>query len=186
MKVRLGEFQGLTFGITLHPYYPSDVFLEGATTCMASLTREHAGPRAVLNALIQLSTSYAVQFRHTVQELELSQQQLIDYQTRFEQKFEHDEYCAELTKLRDQLRLSLSGYTAEPDQPPQPPLHEIASAIKRLKDTQGSDDNQKHETDKPVLIAEEPIVSRLRRKMDVRPETAEAASHSGTDSRTIL
>jgi hypothetical protein len=38
----------------LHPQFPPDLFLEGATIRQSRLSRDHQGPRAVLNALERL------------------------------------------------------------------------------------------------------------------------------------
>ncbi len=50
-RVPLGIFRGLRFGLVLHPQFAPEVYLEGATVRQDRLSREHQGPRAVLNAL---------------------------------------------------------------------------------------------------------------------------------------
>ena len=40
------------------PQFPPDVYLEGAITAQSMLSRDHHGPRAVLNALERLATGY--------------------------------------------------------------------------------------------------------------------------------
>ena len=57
----LGRYRGLEFGIVLHPGGAADVYLEGAATRHGMLSRDHHGPRAVLNALERLSDSYGGQ-----------------------------------------------------------------------------------------------------------------------------
>src|SRR6185437_99715 len=54
-RVPLGIYRGLRFGLVLHPQFPPDVYLEGAMTRQSGLSREHQGPRAVLNALERLA-----------------------------------------------------------------------------------------------------------------------------------
>ena len=54
----LGRYRGLAFGLVLHPGGAADVFLEGAATRHGMLSRDHRGPRAVLNALDRLADSY--------------------------------------------------------------------------------------------------------------------------------
>jgi hypothetical protein len=39
----------------LHPQFPADAYLEGATTRQTQLSQDHRGPRAVLNALERLA-----------------------------------------------------------------------------------------------------------------------------------
>ena len=50
----LGKYRGLSFGVVLHPQFPPEVYLEGAVTRQSRLSRDHHGPRAVLNALERL------------------------------------------------------------------------------------------------------------------------------------
>jgi hypothetical protein len=44
----VGIYWGLRFGMVLHPQFPPEVYLEGATTRRDTLSRDHHGPRAVL------------------------------------------------------------------------------------------------------------------------------------------
>jgi len=46
----LGIYRGLAFGLDLHPHAAPAVRVEGEATRFADLSREHRGPRAVLNA----------------------------------------------------------------------------------------------------------------------------------------
>ena len=55
----LGRYRGLAFGMVLHPVGAADVYLEGPSPATRMLSREHRGPRAVLNALDRLAGSYA-------------------------------------------------------------------------------------------------------------------------------
>ena len=57
-RIPLGNYRGLRFGIVLHSQFAPEVYLEGATTRMATLSRDHHGPRAVLNALERLADGY--------------------------------------------------------------------------------------------------------------------------------
>ena len=50
-RVPLGVYRGLRFGMVLHPQYRPEIYLEGQITRQDMLSREHQGPRAVLNAL---------------------------------------------------------------------------------------------------------------------------------------
>jgi hypothetical protein len=53
-RIPFGKYQGLGFGIVLHSLLAPEVYLEGASTRMVTFSREHHGPRAVLNALEHL------------------------------------------------------------------------------------------------------------------------------------
>lgn len=58
-RVPIGTYRGLAFGVIVHPSFPPDVYLEGAITRTSGLTKEHQGPRAVLNALERTAIGYA-------------------------------------------------------------------------------------------------------------------------------
>src|SRR5439155_10197419 len=75
----LGLYRGLSFGLILHPQYAPEVYLEGATTRESMLSREHHGPRAVLNALERLSDSYVSSCASVRQDLTIAEAQLRDY-----------------------------------------------------------------------------------------------------------
>ena len=111
-RVPLGTYRGLRFGMVLHPQFPPDVYLEGAITRQSTLSREHQGPRAVLNALERLASAYGSECARVRQDLAIAESQLRDYQARLGKPFLHDAYLSELTTLRDQLKAGLSGKTA--------------------------------------------------------------------------
>src|SRR5208337_1923364 len=54
----LGTYRGLRFGMVLNPQWSPEVYLEGATTRQDTLSRDHHGPRAILNALERLANAY--------------------------------------------------------------------------------------------------------------------------------
>ena len=54
-RITIGTYHGLRFGVVLHTHFPPDVYLEGGATRQTMLSREHQGPRAVLNALERLA-----------------------------------------------------------------------------------------------------------------------------------
>ena len=97
----------------LHPQFAPEVYLEGAITRHSPLSRDHHGPRAVLNALDRLAGSYASECDRIRQDLAIAEAQLRDYQARLGAPFPHDAYLAELTALRDQLKAGLAGEPAE-------------------------------------------------------------------------
>ena len=65
----------------------------------AMLSREHHGPRAVLNALDRLAGGYEPRCDTARQDLAIAEAQLRDYQARLGKPFPHDAYLAELTGL---------------------------------------------------------------------------------------
>ena len=128
----LGKYRGLGFGVVLHPQFPPEVYLEGAVTRQTRLSRESHGPRAVLNALERLVEGYASELGRTQQDLTVAENQLRDYQGRLGTKFAHEAYLTELTAIRDQLKLSLSGGSSEAKES-LPTASELADRIKKLK-----------------------------------------------------
>src|SRR5262249_15699378 len=107
-RVPLGLYRGLTFGLELHPHYPPDGSLEGKITRQHTPSRDHHGPRAILNALERLAGGYSGECNRVRQELGVAQSQLRDYQARMGAPFPHESYLARLTHLRDQLKAVLS------------------------------------------------------------------------------
>ena len=81
-RVELGTSKGLKFGVVLHSQVPPDVFVEGAATRATSLSREHQGPRAVLNALERLIGGYGPEAERIGEDLSIAESQLRDYQAR--------------------------------------------------------------------------------------------------------
>ena len=108
-RIPLGIYRGLRFGIVLHSQFPPDVYLEGAVTRQSGLSREHQGPRAVLNALERVASGYGSECVRVRQDLAIAESQLRDYQARLGKPFLHDAYLSELTGLRDQLKAGLSA-----------------------------------------------------------------------------
>ena len=77
-RMPLGRYRGLTFGLVIRPGFPPDVYLEGETTCHAILSREHQGPRAVLNALERLANEYGSECNRVRQDRAITEAQLRD------------------------------------------------------------------------------------------------------------
>ncbi|WP_238602679.1 DEAD/DEAH box helicase family protein [Fimbriiglobus ruber] len=125
----VGKYRGLTFGIERHPGGHADVYLEGAGFRTAQLSRDSQGPRAVMNALKRLETTYDERITETGKDLTLARTQLGDYEARLGRTFQHAAYAEELTALRDQLKTALSGTPAEGE----PTSGELAEKIKTLK-----------------------------------------------------
>jgi hypothetical protein len=116
--VPLGTYRGLTFGLGLTPGYTPEVYVEGKARRRGTLSRDHHGPRAVLNAVERLVTGYDAERERAMRDLHVAQGQLRDYTARRDGTFAHDAYLEELTGLRHQLESALSdsqeaSYTGE-------------------------------------------------------------------------
>ena len=137
-------------------------------TRSAMLSREHQGPRAVLNALDRLATGYGSDCDRVRQDLSIAEAQLRDYQARLGKPFVHDAYLTELTGLRDQLKAGLSSTAHQSDKEEGPCASDLAEKIKSLKAANSIEASpqrirQKHST------AEEPITARIRRRVESLP-----------------
>ncbi len=178
-RVPLGTYRGLRFGMVVHPQFPPDVYLEGSTTRSTMLSREHQGPRAVLNALDRLATGYGSDCDRVRQDLAIAEAQVRDYQARLGKPFVHDAYLAELTSLRDQLKAGLSSSAHQSDKKEGPSVSELAEKIKALKAAHSIEATpqrvrQKHSS------AEEPVTARIRRRTE-----SIAASGSANEADAI-
>ena len=106
-RFAVGTYRGLRFGLTLHPQFAPELFLEGAITRRSPLSREHHGPRAVLNALERLAGGYPSECARIRQDLAIAESQLRDYKARVGAPFLHESYLSELTALRTSSRPAL-------------------------------------------------------------------------------
>jgi N12 class adenine-specific DNA methylase len=165
----LGTYRGLRFGLILHPVFPPEVYLEGAVTRQDSLSRDHRGPRAVLNALDRLAAGYRTEAERTRQDLAIAAAQLRDYQARLGQPFRHEAYLAELTQLRDRLRAGLAGGDhAGGGNGQVVPVADLAERIKALKAAHSVETAPQRSAGRRVS-AEEPVTARIRRKAEATP-----------------
>ncbi len=119
-RVPLGAYYGLRFGMVLHPQWRPEVYLEGAISRRDTLSRDHQGPRAVLNAVERLARGYRIESERTRQDLQLAETQLRDYKARAGQPFPHRGYMDQLAALRDQLRAGLSGAESQEERQASP------------------------------------------------------------------
>jgi N12 class adenine-specific DNA methylase len=170
-RVAIGRYHGLNFGLVLHAGGAAEVFLEGKATRQAMLSRDHRGPRAVLNALDRLADSYPGQCDATRQDLGIAEAQLRDHQARQGRPFAHDGYLRELTDLRDRLKAGLSQATPEPGSMP---VAELAGRIKSLKSAH-TIDAAPERTATRRIAAEEPVTARIRRRTVAEPATGPMA-----------
>ncbi len=187
-RIPLGTYRGLRFGLVLHPQFPPSVFLEGAIARQSALSREHQGPRAVLNALERLAGGYGSECDRIRQDLAIAESQLRDYDARLGKPFLHDGYLSELIGLRDQLKAGLSATAQVQGDEAGPSVSELAEKIKALKAAHSIEATpqrvrQKHSS------AEEPVTARIRRRTEALPasdppiQPDAAASGAGASGR---
>jgi hypothetical protein len=183
----LGQYRGLRFGLILHPQYSPDVYLEGAMTRTDALSREHHGPRAVLNAVERLAGGYKSECDSTRKDLGIAEAQLRDYQARFGKPFSHDGYLSELTALRDHLKLGLSATVQQPEANEGPTAAEIAEQIKALR-AKNTIEATPQRAGKRRSSAEEPVTARIKRRAENRdaPDSAVEADASALLSGTSV
>ncbi len=129
------------------------------------LSREHHGPRAVLNALERLAGGYATECARVRQDLVIAEAQLRDYQARLDTPFPHDSYLSGLTALRDQLKAGLSGVAPESGAEPLPAVSDLAARIKALKAAHTIAATPER-VGKRRYSAEEPVTARIRRRTE--------------------
>jgi len=171
--VPLGMYRGLRFGLILDPRHGPELYLAGESRRVTMLSRDHHGPRAVVNGLERLVGSYQSQCSTARQDLEIAQGQLRDYESRIGQPFPHETYLAELTALRDRLKASLSGSTPETGGEPPASAAELAEQIKAVRATRMIEATPER-TDRRKPSAEEPVTARIQRRSreaeDTTPE----------------
>ena len=165
-RVPLGVYRGLRYGMVLHPQFPPEVFLDGATSHRVTLSRDHHGPRAVLNALERIAGGYEQEIAKSEGERVIAETQVRDYRARLGTHFAHDVYFAQLTTLRDQLKAGLSSSTPEPGVATGPDAQELAAQIKALK-ASATVDPSSDRTSTRSLSAEEPITRQIRRRREM-------------------
>jgi len=181
----LGQYRGLRFGITMHPMGSAEVYVERAATRDALLSREHHGPRAVLNALQRLAGSYDSECERVSKDLSLAESQMRDYQARLGAPFPHEDYLAQLTSLRDHLKAGLaspqptgegglSGLSAEADS--QTLVSELAERIKALRGAHTVEPAPER-TAQRRDAGEEPVTARIRRLAEERAAANGESSH---------
>ncbi len=164
-RFALGVYRGLRFGLELHPQHAPELYLEGTVTRLDRLSREHHGPRAILNALERLLGGYGPESDRTRQDLAIAEGQFRDYQARLGKPFPHEDYLKQLTGLRDQLKAGLSG--AEPREG-EPTAAELAERIKALKAAH-TIEAVPERSGKRRSSAEEPVTARIRRRIEAGP-----------------
>jgi N12 class adenine-specific DNA methylase len=179
----LGVYRGLRFGMVLHPQYAPEVYFEGAITRQAALSREHHGPRAVLNALERLENGYRLECARTEEDLAVAQAQQRDYQAQLGMPFLQDSYLSELTGLRDRLKAGLSNTIPGSDTDTLPITTELAAQIKTLQAAHTMEETPER-AGRRRASAEEPVTTRIRRRTkapDLDTATKEASPAAPTE-----
>jgi len=169
-RVPIGVYQGLRFGLVLHPQFPPDVYLEGEISRQTMLSREHQGPRAVMNAVERLANGYDSDCTRVRQDLAIAKSQLRDYQERLGKPFLHDTYLMELTALRDQLKAGLSATAHDANGEAGSSVSEVAERINTLKAANTIEAVPQRDRQKQAT-AEEPVTARIRRKTEAIPSS---------------
>ncbi|MGV2336365.1 MAG UNVERIFIED_CONTAM: hypothetical protein LVR18_20405 [Planctomycetaceae bacterium] len=180
-RVPIGTYRGLTFGLILHQHFPPDVYLEGATTRTYGLSKEHQGPRAVLNALERIANSYATEITRLRNDNTITEGQLRDYQERLGKPFIHEAYLNELTTLRDALKARLSSRQVDTQDEDGLSAAELASQIKSLKAANTIESGTARSERKPVAV-EESVTARIRRRQEEGALTGESMSPEALSS----
>ena len=183
-RALLGVYRGLRFGLTLDPQYAPEVWLEGAITRRCPLSREHRGPRAVLNALERLAGGYSSECNRVREDLGIAESQVRDYKARLGAPFPHDAYLASLAALRDRLKAGLAGVPPEHGAEPQAEVSELAERIKTLKAC-NSVETAPQRQDKRRASAEEPVTAKIRRRSGEAAPGDWRQRLSGGDKREV-
>ncbi len=183
-RIPLGTYRGLRFGLVLRPQFPPEVYLEGKATRQDTLSREHQGPRAILNALERLSSGYVYACDGIRQDMAIAEGQLRDYQARLGRPFIHEDYRCELTNLRDQLKASLSGVSPKEGKEEGPSISELATRIKAIRAANTFESTPERVRQKHSSAAE-PITTRIRRKADTPPASDRAMEATETEVNSL-
>jgi hypothetical protein len=155
----LGVVRGLTFSLDLHPHDAPAVRIQGEATRVADLSREHRGPRAVLNMVDRLIDGYNAERERTLRELQLAQGQLRDYQARLGSPFTQAAHLEALTALRRQLASALSD---TPDAAG-PPTEELVARFKALRAAHTAEASPERSRERKGASLEEAVTTRILR-----------------------
>ena len=170
MSFPLGVYRGLAFSLDLHPHYAPAVRVQGEASRFLELSREHRGPRAILNAVDKLIGGYEAERDRTLRDLELAQGQLRDYQARLGGPFAQAEYLEALTVLRRQLEAALSETPAAG----LPPTEALVQRFKALRQAHTVDAAPERTSERQAASLEEAVTTRILRGRagQERPHTA--------------
>ncbi len=125
--VPLGLYKRLSFVFVLHSLGGMDGHVLRRTDL-----RDHAGARAVLNAVERIAGGYQVEREWCEQDKAVAEGQLTDFESRLGSVFPHLEYERKLTELRDKLKAGLSEKPTD-DEAEGPTVAELDASIKALR-----------------------------------------------------
>jgi hypothetical protein len=170
MSFPLGVYRGLAFSLELHPHDAPAVRVQGEASRSLELSREHRGPRAILNAVDKLIGGYEAERDRALRDLELAQGQLRDYQARLGGPFAQAEYLEALTVLRHQLEAALSETPAAG----LPPTEGLVQRFKALRQAHTVDATPERTSERRAASLEEAVTTRILRGRagQERPHTA--------------
>jgi N12 class adenine-specific DNA methylase len=160
--IDLGTYRGLKFGVVSHPLGGSEIYLQGDAVRRADIRRDARG-LAVLNALRRLADGYEEAAQSTGRELAIAESQLKDFEARLGSAFAHESYLKELSGLREQLKITLSGAEAKEGKS----AAAIAERIKALRVGQAVEVSPERDAH-PRDAGEEPVTARIRRRAEER------------------
>jgi hypothetical protein len=168
-QVPLGRYRGLSFALVFSPAHGPAVSVEGATPRLSPLSREHHGPRAILNAVERVIGSYGAECASAENALVLAQGQLRDYRTRLGTDFAHGAYLAALTDLRQQLATALATPEAPADAAAGPPVDTLVAHFKALKATHRIELAPERPSRRSAATAAEPVTTRIHNRRMPEP-----------------
>lgn len=184
-RVPIGTYRGLAFGLILHPSFPPDVYLEGKTTRSYGLSKEHQGPKAVLNAVERIANSYGSEIVLLRADNMITEGQLRDYQQRFGKPFTHEGYLGELTTLRDALKARLSSRQGEEQEQKGPDTSELAAQIKALK-AANTIETAAPRSERKMATTEESVTARIRRRQETQAAEATASESAEVEANAEM
>jgi N12 class adenine-specific DNA methylase len=164
-RIPLGIYRGLRFGVVLHPQFPPEAYLQGASTRQSMLSREHHGPRAILNAVERLAGGYAVECARLRQDLAIAEAQLRDYRTRLGTPYLHDAALSALTSVRDRLEACLAGVNDELGSEMQTSVSALVEQFQALKEST-ADDATAERSGNRLASAEVPVTTVIRQRLE--------------------
>lgn len=184
-RISLGIYHGLEFGLVRHVHFPPDVYVAGAATRQSMLSRDHQGPRAILNAVERLVSGFGKECDRIRQDVAIAKSQLHDYEANVGMNFTHESVLSELVTLRDRLKAALSGKTPEPDTESPSKICELAERIKSLKAVNTVESGAQRVSTRHAS-AEEPVTARIRRRMGavLATETGTTPVDADPDARS--
>ncbi|MGE3804462.1 MAG: DEAD/DEAH box helicase family protein [Gemmataceae bacterium] len=164
-RFHLGTYRSLRFGLVLDPHWPPEVYLTGAAIRRDRLSRDHHGPRAILNALDRLAAGYEAELARLRQDLAIAENKLRDYQARLGQSFLHESYLSQLTTVRDRLKACLANASPEPTSEPLPSVSELAEQFKNLK-AANTVEAAPDRIGRRTIAAEQSVTAMIRRRRE--------------------